>query len=324
MECRASRISKFYYRLILILLGLLCSILVFSKLTPVWASYLFGLVHQLVTIDISYFVHDFGTPHRVERAAFISPYLKRAATEVNSEIQFTHTERDAFQTFTTQIRSLPVRSGNCTDHRASTTVLTAGNSSACDLKNVREIYRDTVLDIPKYEDYYDETLPEHLTAEFGEGLASVLLEDGTLTQQIQSVVSAGVAKSITERDQYLEMLEDEYNSIIDTNTQLKKSNEILVEIDPHRMYTYSFETLKTFDSEIRDATTRCEELLSSRQEEIRATRTQSFAHDGQITLQEHLYRSLSTSFPVLSAVTNQLRVLQERRRDVLIMITRQY
>ena len=189
------------------------------------------------------------------------------------------------------------------------------------LETVREQYRETAMSVPRYEEVYGESFREHLRAEFGADLASVVLRDDDLTEPIQSLLVSQATTATLERKQHLELLDAEYEAVVNANSQLQSTETVLTDVDPSYLYQYSFEELFEYEDEIRGEIETCQELIKTRQHEIHSSSNQFHSRSGKTVLQEYLYQSLETSFPVLSTALGQVRKLNDRRQAVIDSLT---
>jgi hypothetical protein len=309
--------------------GFLFGAALLPKVAVSWLYQSMSLLGTLLRAGLRTLVYGGVAGDGLAGSAFVGNYLKRALEEVEADREFTDAEREAFRAFGEKIRSLSPQSAPSGPAIAAdsgtppTVAQTAATPDTQDgLETVRRRYEETVLAVPGTEDVYGESLSEHLSAEFGADLGAVVLEGDTLTPTVQSLLVSQATAAARERQQYLGVLDAEYDAVLDANERLQPTEAVLDEIDTSRLYRYSFEELFEYEGELRSASETCRGLLEDRQREIHDTPGHSGPRSDSTTLQEHLYRSLETSFPVLSTALEQLRTLSDRRRAVIRSIAR--
>jgi hypothetical protein len=304
--------------------SLLVTIVLLPMFGPFWIAQFLGSLGSLLSFLGSLFLSGSTPRDWLTGVVFVTGVLKQAREELDAEREFTEAEHDAFREFLNEVQSLSVHSSG-TSAGGTDTVLVAGGGPGTDtLGTVREEYRNTVMDVPGYEAVYDETLAEHLSAEFGDDLSTVLLDDGLLTQPAQALLLAHTSEAVAQREFYLETIDREYDSILDANTGLQRTDSALENVNPSRMYRYSFDELLEHEQDLQRATETCEQLLTTRQREIHGGTQGSFPRSGRLTLQEYLYQSLETTYPVISSVLDRIHGLNQRRKLVLRSITKRY
>ena len=304
--------------------GLFVTIILLPKLAPFWIAQLLSSFGSLLSFFGSFVLYSSTPRDWVAGAAFVTGYLKQAREELDAERDFTEAERDAFRQFMNDVQSLSVQSAGTAAGGAGSVLLTTGGSSADTLGTVREQYRDTVMDVSGYEAVYGETLAEHISAEFGGDISTVVLDNGSLTRPAQALLVSQASEAIAQRESHLETIDTEYDSVLDASAELQKTTSVLEAVDPSRMYQYSFDELTAYETELQRADEVCQQLLSTRQREIHAGTQRSFSRSGRTTLQEYLYQSLETMYPVISSTLDRIHKLDERRRLVIRSIAQRY
>lgn len=305
-------------------LSLLVTIVLLPKFAPFWIVQLLGSLGSLLSFLGSLVLYGSTPRDWLTGAALVTGFLKQAREELDAEREFTEAERDAFREFVNDVQSLSVNSVGTQAGGTDTVLLAAGGPGTDTLGTVREQYRNTVMDVPGYEAVYGETLAEHLSAEFGDDLSTVILDDGPLTQPAQALLLARGSEAVAQRESHLETINTEYDSILDANTGLQRTDSVLEDIDSSRMYRYSFDELIEHEQDVQRATGACQQLLTTRQQEIHSGTRRSVSRSSRLTLQEYLYQSLETTYPVISSTLDRIRELNQRRRTVIRSIAQRY
>jgi cyanate lyase len=310
----------------LLLLGISVSVSGFfiSRLLSVWIYQFSSVLGRVASLCIQTLLYGDVVSDWLVAGAFVGGHLKEAVAEIEADREFTEAEYEAFQEFRDDVQSLSPQVQRASEGTTGAVALTSGRSDTQDgLEPVRERYRETVMSVPGYEEMYGEPLDEHIHAEFGAELASVVLETGDLTKPVQSLLVTQATGAVHERKKYLETLNLEYEAVMDANSQLQPTKAVLTEVDPSRLYRYPFEELFEYENDVRDAIETCEELIETRQHEIHNSSTQfQFRSGNEVLFQEFLYRPLKMSFPVLSTALEQVQELTTRRQAVIDSLAR--
>jgi hypothetical protein len=320
--------SRDYQRVFgLSLLGIsvLISGVFISRLLLVWIYQFSSVFGRIVSLGIQTLSYGDVVGDWLVGGAFVGGYLKEAVTEIETDRKVTEAEYEAFQEFRDDVRSLSPQTQRPSGETAGAVALTTARSdSQYGLESVRERYRETVMSVPGYEEVYGESLDEHIRAEFGAELASVVLESEDLTKPVQSLLVTQATGAARERKQYLKALDAEYEAVMDANSQIQPTQAVLTEVNPSHLHQYSFEELFEYENDLREAIETCEELIDMRQHGIHSSSNlfQFRFRSGDIVFQEYLYRPLTISFPVLSTALEQIRELTARRRAVVDSLTR--
>ena len=302
----------------------LVTIVLLPKFAPFLIAQLLGTVGSLLSFLGSLILYGSTPRDWIAGAAFVTGYLKQARDELHEEREFTEAEREAFQDFVNDVQSLSVQSVGTSAGGTNTVLLATGGPSVDTLGTVRNQYRNTVMDVPGYDEVYGETLSEHISAEFGDDLSTVILDDGPLTQPAQALLIGQASEAAAQRESHLETITTEYDSILDASTELQKMDSVLEDIDSSRMYRYSFDELVEHEQDIQRATGACQQLLETRQTEIHSGARRLFPHSKSMTLQEYLYRSLEITYPVIASTLDRIRELNQRRKLVIRSIAQRY
>lgn len=254
-------------------------------------------------------------------AVLATGYLRDAKSAIQAERDSLLTERDAFRQFVREVESMPVSDGIRGDATVVTTV--AGTSGTRQLRRVREQFRETVMNVPHFEDEYDEDLRECLVAEFDDRTATALLDGGQFSRPLKERIRYQATTAQHRREQLLEALSTELESIETSQETLQTVGDELenaVDADTE-LFKKSFRKLSERYRSLRRTEARYEQLLADRQRDIHRVNG-SYSRSEAPFLQEYLYEDLDVRFPVLAAVSEQILEIRVRRRSVLDEITR--
>lgn len=254
-------------------------------------------------------------------AVFATGYLRDAKSAIEAERDVVLTERDAFRRFIRTVESTTVSDGNRSDATIVTTV--SGATGTRQLRRIRERFQETVMNVPHFEDEYDEDLRECLVAEFDERTATALLDGGQFSRPLKQRICYQATTAQHTREEVLKTLSSEFDSIETSQATLQTIKDELergADTDTKSLEK-SFHELSDRHRSLRQTEARCEQLLADRQRDIRRV-NRSYSRSGDPFLQEYLYDDLDVRFPVLAAVSELIREIRPRRRSVLDAITR--
>jgi hypothetical protein len=229
-------------------------------------------------------------------------YVRRAQRAVDTERESVTAERAAFESFAEAVASMQTAtlSQSPTAH--------ASHGSNRTLAAVRQQYRETVLSVPDYESVYDEGLCEHMTAEFGESVATVVAAGGALTPTVQQLLIQGAEASAAERATLIDTLATEADSLSTAADCLTRAGQA---VETPNKQTRSVSRLIEHEEQLRTAEQDCTALLDRRQEQIHAAGCVA-----EPTLQEYLYTELEPTFPVLASTLTRIEQLRDNRLTV--------
>ena len=275
-------------------------------------SLIISVIHfSQVSIIISFtdVLPQIGFEISLAKTAFVSKPIERAVSEVATEQEFTTTELKAFETLQKEVAGLPTETRKSTGRTVLKTRANRSGTSQSGLDTVQQKYKNTVMDIPRFDEVYDETFVQHISAEFGGDAAAAVLSNEYFTPTIKSVLLDKSAASIAERKQYIERLETERRAILKWNDRLHSGKAILNQLSYDQIYQYSFERLSEFEQDAHCEIESCEKIIQKRQNEIQTRGIRSGGCSNQVVLQEYIYEPLEVSYPVLSTTVKQIQNL---------------
>lgn len=319
------------WRLVASGFGLLFSVLLFPKITPIWllqfawtvwsALYVHALQLLYFLASKEYVLYWFANRQWITGAFFAGGYIREAVEEIDDEREFTAAERDAFEAFADEVASISVTPRS--NAGSPPAALAGRNADSGSLEAVRERYRETVMSVPGYDEVYGEPFVENAAAEFGADLAAVVDGDTGLTPPVRELLVQQSSASALERERHLEALATERQSVVNARSRLREIEPVVERIDPRGLHRCSFEELLEHEAALVDAVEECERLLEDRQRDIHTNDRRMRRSKGTL-LQEYLYRPLDTPLPVVSSVLDGIRALSDRRRAVTRSIARRY
>jgi len=227
-----------------------------------------------------------GRPSLVEslREHVLSP-VSEAQEVARREHEEVDAEREAFWRFRDRVAGIDTVSPPPTVPKRR---VASGLSDHRAVDRLRNAYRETVMDVPHYEDVYDEPLEPNFTAELAIGLPTGSQRDGTaFTDVYKSRLVAAIDQTLEQRAVFCDGLAGERDSLARGRDGL---TDLLDELDGSSIPDwYSDE----FEAE-------SDEIVARRQETLR-TRNRLGDVDGH-DLCTYLYQQREWTYPVLTAV----------------------
>jgi hypothetical protein len=224
--------------------------------------------------------------------------IQEAIERVERERSLVSTERCYFRTFRTAVSQATVDN---TDTSVET------------IQNLRETYRETVMNIPDFETTYDESLKENLKEELSPSSAEVLLSNAPLTQKRKRDLLIETNIAIERREQLLTQLSHEKESLERTFSELVDINESVEELPEDPLDQCTFEEVLDIWERYDVLQQRCKQLLEERQREIHQRAENVQVGEKEHIVNKYLYEDLRTPYPVLSAIATTCEVIQSRR-----------
>lgn len=291
--------------------GVVLFVLLAPTLLPVWGAKCLGgaLLSHLAALKLDTDV--------LAGLALAGDYIKDARDQLDEEEENLIAERDAFQEFAEEIQSLPTPSqptgGNTTIHVTNT-------GTGRQLDQVRETYEKTVMAVPDYDEEYGESFVEHIAAEFGPDVATVVVDGHRFSEPVKQLLVEQARQSAQQRQELLDIIGSEGRTLRTVTSALAPARETLQTAGETTLRECNVAELVDVDSQLRDARTRCESVAEERQEEIH-TETRRNPGDGTF-LQEYLYRNAPFSFPVLRTAVEYIDHIEKRRTVLVKTLTR--
>ena len=237
--------------------------------------------------------------------------LRGAREAVSTERTRTTAERDAFGRFRRRVVRLdpdtprppepPSAGGGVL---ATPTGATADGAS---LSDAREAYAETVMATPHYEEEYDESLPQSLAAEFGDGVAGAMVGGGALTPQLRATLASNAERAREEREDLLAELDREEAGIDAARDTLASAADAAEEVTGADLDYSSYTDLVADYERLEWHEERVETLLRDRQATVHERESE------RPHWYEYLYGQLTSPYPVVGAATEALADLANAR-----------
>lgn len=197
-------------------------------------------------------------------------------------------EREAFEEFADQLEAITVdvkHTSQGISHR-----LGLHEPAPDSMASIRAAYRETVQEVPHYENVYGESLLENVAAELGPDLAHCLAPENSVskTELVKNAFRNATAQVIQERREVSNTISEELDSLASAQCKL---TDLIGELDSVNIPNWYQETFIS----------RLDSIAAERQEIIQGhpTMLSSEGYD----LCEYLYQDEPWTYPVLTAVT---------------------
>lgn len=245
-------------------------------------------------------------------------YLRSATSALEEEQSRTAAEQAAFEAFARRVaeqRPATVQVPNQTTGGAFSTIRTT-SPSVSPLEDVRETYRETVMDLAHYDEEYGEPLEQNMTVEFGGDIATVVCDGGQLTPQVKLTLVSAAKEAARKRAGLRGALDREGESLRDAGKTFSDVQSALNEYQPRTLRTESYESLLDRWEELDTLEKRCSEALEARQRRLKDEPMGKDVPADKPSLFEYLYQSLEVNYPVLATGTDLIDQIQRSRRTL--------
>jgi hypothetical protein len=246
----------------------------------------------------------------------VTQQIEAAGTALDDERECLEDERAAFAQFRKRIAGMdehtPATSTTTTRVKNVIMGTSEATASAAQIKQVRNAYRETVMSVSHYEDDYDQSLEDHLAAEFSPELASALATADALTPPVQESLLTASEQATDGRTTLLSALDRETDNLHHARDTLNEMNTTLNEMNQQPFTAWSTNEIISTYERLSDLETQCDDLAAERQAELRSQRIPGPNHADE-ELNEYLYESLPVTYPVLADLAEFTSLLSTAR-----------
>lgn len=256
----------------------------------------------------------------------VTQQIEAAVAAVDDERECLEDERIAFARFRKRIAPLDVHppTNPTTTTKIKDMIVGASSptASATQTEQVRNAYSETVMSVPHYDEDYDQSLNDHLAAEFTSELAGALATTDSLTPSLHETLLTGSQQAKESRSSLLDMLDRETDSLQHARETLNEMYTSLVEMNQQPITAWSTTEIISTHERLQEFETQCDELAAQRQAELNSQRVRRPNHTDE-QLNEYLYASLPVTYPVLSDLAEFASLVSmARQRLEQALITR--
>lgn len=240
--------------------------------------------------------------------ALVETSLGEARTALAAERRRCTDERAAFRSFCTAVADVQP-SASAGSSAGPLAVKTVGRTpTSPSLSAVRRAYERTVMDVPHYEEEYGDTYEESLRAEFGDEIAAAVTSASAFSPELRRAVVAAGESAARERQQFLDLLDEEFESLDAVEDGVERTVEELSSLDDRPLSARPFGELVALRSDVRALREELDELARERQRTLAAHRRTLSDLVPRVT--EYLYHDVDCSHPGLDALASVRRLVE--------------
>ncbi|MFB6134625.1 MAG: hypothetical protein ABEJ55_06520 [Halanaeroarchaeum sp.] len=241
-------------------------------------------------------------------------YLSDATDRLDREIVEVEAERDAYLAFADAVDDIQVSTSTATMTGPST--VQAVEQATTSVAPVRSAFESTVMAVDHYDEQYDESWLQHLSAELDADLATTLRDRRAINRPIKQALHQRSLEAAAKRAELLDVLAPERRSLEDAERSVSDVLSRLDGLDDRPLRRKSFEELRRDHDALGEQAAVIEATAERRQRTIhRENRDRSWG-TSDVMLQEYLYGGLDATFPALSVTTTVLDRIGIARRRV--------
>jgi len=232
--------------------------------------------------------HSYRTlrEHILDPVASATAYVEQERSEIEAELA-------ALESFETTVSDLSLRGGGFRPLGDET-----DDSSAA----VRAAYRETVMAVDHYDREYGEPLLESIATEFSPEIAAFLSPNNqeAMTELHRSVIRNAIAESINTRNQFIERLGRELESLDEHRNDLAV---LLNRFDGG------------YESNVGQAIEKLEDSSQKRQRLLHESISNPLSHEHEF--REYLYDDEPWTYPVLTAIARLESAIEDEYTNAI-------
>lgn len=239
--------------------------------------------------------------------------IPEARRLLDTEKEKLESEAQAFREFLTQVQS--IANGPSPTTPIQKQDLLTNNRNKLIQNSILEAYSKTVMAVPHFEEDYAESMAQNIASEFSADLATILVGDDPVPHTVIPSLMAHSRTAIHHREEFLQILEQEDQSICQIFEVLEQ-----LSTDINRSEPASPAKSELFEtgclSGISNIDTTCQSLLTKRQQEIHSINKRHSQQPSPF-VQQYLYQELDVTFPVLNALLDTVQWSLRKQRELI-------
>lgn len=224
-------------------------------------------------------------------------------------------EYEAFLEFADQVADLTVAPRPDGGQQMTPMVARTGGDG---LEDVKDAYRDTVMEIPHYETDYDEPLEKHMATELSPQLAVAVSQSDQLTPAIRNPLVASARSAARDRRILADQLEEELSDLDDAEGTIQGISDRVQMTGGEGLLQRTYPELQSRWRRLDGLQADVQELLVERQQQLR---DRAPGGGSELTTPEdvsnYLYGGLDVDFPVLNSGTELLERVEREKRETV-------
>ncbi|RDZ65297.1 hypothetical protein C5B90_02700 [Haloferax sp. Atlit-12N] len=226
-------------------------------------------------------------------------------------------EREAFRAFRREVAASQATASTPNQAPAAATLVGQrsgrGGTDAA-LSGLRRSYERTVMSVPHYDEEYGDSFEASLAAEFGPDVATAFRSASVLSPPLRRTVAAAAASSRDEREKFIEVVDEEAESVASMRGEVEDLLGRLDDLDRTPLSERGFDALLALYEDLSSLRERLSELVAARQKTISHHRRALSGLVPDVT--EFLYADLSVRYPVLATLAEVGATLDTATRRV--------
>lgn len=243
-------------------------------------------------------------------AQFVATQTCSALEALAIEREITNSEQDAFARFHRRLAAMEVSQPHLDtehDHQFNVPVTTQSHPNN-HLQRIKEAYHETIMDVPHYDDVYNDSLRESLAEEFSLEIATALTTGEHLTPPLQNQLLLKSQQARNERTRFLGALSKETEDLRSAEQTISEIGTNLDTLNDRSLETWMITDLTESREQMLAAEQQCDELVATRQTTLQSSRIPGPTPD-DLDFNEYLYESLPVTYPILSDLANLANTL---------------
>ena len=246
-------------------------------------------------------------------------FIPEARTKVEHERKETKAERDAFHSFASRTREIPTSEG-APEMMTTGPLLHRPAGKSSQIKQLSRAFQETVMEVPHFDEY-EESLEEHMAAEFGTDLASGVLSSDRLTDPVKRSIIHAAVESRDRRQKLLDVLDIEERSLENHERILEDIEREIETVAEPLCSEQSYKELEQGLEMLQSCRETIDQTCLERQHDRQEAQLTSLRLQDNFDLQQYLYKSMDVTYPVLAEATrlvSNINTTERRIEDELI------
>jgi len=218
---------------------------------------------------------------------------------LDRECRRTNAEIEAFDAFERRLHRIQP---DAQAARGVPAVQSLTSASANGLRTVRTAYESTVMDVPHYDEEYDDTYERSVREEFGPNIAGFLTGGAAFEERQKQALLSAVSESRDERRALSKALAIEADSLTTAIGEIDPIAEELLDYDTLEPSEMSFGALDAHRARLDVLEEKCTAALKGRQAGLVRQRRDLHLPIAGPDVATYVYQGLPVRYPTLAGV----------------------
>ncbi|MFB6070916.1 MAG: hypothetical protein ABEJ76_07810 [Halanaeroarchaeum sp.] len=246
-------------------------------------------------------------------------YVRDADDRLDRELREVAAERDAFLAFADAVNDIAVSQGSAA--KVTPQTVQTFDTRGPPIDKVRTAFEDTVMGVDHYDETYGEPWLEHVHAELDPDLAGTLRDRRVVDPAIKRALERRSIEAASKREDLLSVLKTEESALEDATESLAAIRDRIDHLEDAPQREPGFDELAAVHDRLGDLEDRTARLAKRRQRQIQRQTRNSYFNAEELALQEYLYGTLATTYPVLDATVELDDRIERAKRRVRSALT---